>query len=297
MQTPQLNRRVCLKNILFTTDFSSASEAALPYVVAFARWYNSKIIVAHIVPPEVRPVIPSGGPIPVTLDENWQEAERNMKRFEQSQPFTGVPHEFVVERGELTEVLASLVGRHEIDLLVLGSHGREGINKIVLGSKAERIFRAAVCPVLTVGPKVPRRPIDFTLLRRILFATDFSSTSLQALPYAISLAEENQACLMLLHLVPLPSLEKSPTDIRDSVTKSLQALVPSETTPWCNTQFLVRFEFPPNGILQVAEEHGTDLIVIGVRHASSPWAAAHTPWEIAYDVVCRAHCPVLTIRA
>lgn len=292
MQTPQLRRRLSLRNILFTTDFSSASEAALPYVLAFARWYNSKIVVAHIVTPKVRP-----GPIPAALDQNWQEAERKMKRLVQNEPFTGVPHEFAVERGELTEVIASLISRHEIDLLVLGSHGREGINKMVLGSKAEQIFRTAICPVLTVGPKVPRQPIDFTFPNRILFATDFSSTSLQALPYALSLAEENQACLTLLHLVPLPPLDKPPTDVQDSVRKRLQALVPPETTPWCSIEFSVRFEFPPKGILQVAEECGTDIIVIGVRRVRSHWAAAHTPWKIAYDLVCRAHCPVLTIRA
>jgi hypothetical protein len=82
----------------------------LPYVAAFACWYNSKIVVAHIVPPEIPPAIPSG-PIPVALDQNWQEAERKMKRFVRNEPFTEVPHEFVVERGEITDVIASLASQ------------------------------------------------------------------------------------------------------------------------------------------------------------------------------------------
>jgi hypothetical protein len=174
---------------------------------------------------------------------------------------------------------------------VLGSHGREGINKIVLGSKAEQLFRTAICPVLTVGPKVPREVIDFTILRRILFATDFSSTSLQALPYAFSLAEENQSCLMLLHLVPLPPLDKPPTDVQDSVRKRLPALVPPEATPWCSTEFLVRFEFPPSleafcksrrNVAQTSSLLGYALCCLpGLRRIlrgrlPMTWSAAHT---------------------
>jgi len=293
MQTP---KPVCLKNILFTTDFSSASEAAMPYVRAIARWYNSKIVVAHILPPEARLGIPLD-PVPKALDQSWQEAELRMKRFVENESFTGVPHESVVEKGEIPDVIASLVSGHKIDLLVLGSQGREGIRKMILGSSAELIFRTALCPVLTIGPNATRQPTEFTILKRILFPTDFSSDSLQALPYALSLAEENQACLILLHMEPLASLEKPPNEAQDIVIKHLQGLVPPEATSWCSAEFVVRSEFPPEGILQAAEERRTDLIVIGVHGVRSPWTAAHTPWEIAYDVVCRAHCPVLTIRA
>jgi nucleotide-binding universal stress UspA family protein len=295
MQTPRADLRLFFRNILFTTDFSSASEAALPYVLAFARWYGSKVVVAHIVPPEPRLGLPLDS-IPVAMDQNWQNAEQEMKRFLQSHPFAEVSHEFVVRRGHIPDAVSALVNEHGIDMLALGSHGREGIKKITLGSKAEQIFRTVICPVLTVGPNAAQQSIDFRTLKRILFATDFSSASLHALPYALSLAEENQSCLMLLHLVPLMPFQK-PRDVEDSVRRRLRALVPPEASPWLDAEFLMRSEFPPEGILQVADERGADLIVIGVNRARSDWAAAHVPWEIAYEVVCQAHCPVLTVRA
>ena len=96
-----------------------------------------------------------------------------------------------------------MVGRHAIDLIVLGSHGKHGLKKLVLGSAAEQIFRHADCPVLTVGPKVVAPGPGEVAFKHILFATDFSAGSLRALPYALSLAEENQARLALLHVTPL----------------------------------------------------------------------------------------------
>jgi len=147
--------------------------------------------------------------------------------------------------------------------------------------------------VLTIGPRVTPPTNDDVAFKCILFATDFSAGSLRALPYALSLAEENQARLILLHVIPLVPLQH-----QDSAAASargrLEVLVPPESSNWCQPECVVRFEFPAEGILTLAGSQGADLIVMGV-HKGAPAASAHLPWAIAYEVVCHAHCPVLTM--
>lgn len=294
MQVTKPNLRLVLKNILFTTDFTPASEAALPYVTALARWYGSKVVVVHRVEPEPILNMPME-PIPQDMDYNWRTAERKMDDFLLSHPLEGVAHETLLLQGDLWEVISEVVRRHEIDLLVLGTHGREGIKKLVMGSAAEQIFRRATCPVLTVGPKIAGASVGFETWKRILFATDFSSGSLGAIPYALSLAEENQAALTLLHLISLVPMQREEFVI-EAARKRLELLVPLEAAAWCNPEFVVQVGFPAEGILRVAKEHGADLIVMGVHTPRSARASTHLPWAIAHEVVCHAHCPVLTVR-
>jgi nucleotide-binding universal stress UspA family protein len=118
---------------------------------------------------------------------------------------------------------------------------------------------------------------------------------LHALPYALSIAEENQAQLILLHLSSLIPLEVG-DDIEASLVRRLQDLIPSEVAGWCKLECIVRFEFPAEGILRAAEEFGADLIVMSVRRSAIAGAASHLPWAIASEVVSRASCPVLTVR-
>src|ERR1035441_1517166 len=113
----------------------------------------------------------------------------------------GLPHEDIVERGPIQEVITDLIRWNNIDLLVLGTHGRGGLNKFLLGSVAEELFRTATCPVLTVGAKVPQPQENSLTTCSVLFPTDFDEPSRPALPYAISIANKNAGRLILLHVV------------------------------------------------------------------------------------------------
>lgn len=285
--------RLSIKNILFITDFSDASAAALSYATALAGWYDSNVVVAHAVPPE--PVMMPMEPMPLDLNFEWINAEKKMAAFNANYPLNLTRHETVLEQGELWTVVSNLIERHEIDLLVVGTHGRQGVRKLFAGSAAEEIFRRATCPVLTVGPKAAHEPRRFENWRRILFATDFSAGSLKALPYALSLAEENQASLVLLHLVPLVPIQEQ-QEIEKAIEERLKHLVPEDAAAWCTLEYLVRFDFPGEGILRVAEERKADVIVMGVRKSDTPRTLSHLPWATAHDIVCNAHCPVLTVR-
>jgi nucleotide-binding universal stress UspA family protein len=285
--------RLSFKNILFPTDFTDASSGALPYALAIAKAYGSKVYLTHAVTPEPPLTIPLE-PIPVDLDPLWQQARERLNRFLESDSIRGVVREGILEQGDLWAVLDDVIRRHAIDLIVLGSHGRHGLKKLVLGSSAEQIFRRASCPVMTVGPGAAMAGSGRASFRHVVFATDFSKGSLSALPYALSLAEESQAQLTLAHLIPLVPMQHQ-EEVRAGAITRLHQLIPADAEDWCRIESVVSFEFPAEGILNLAATRQADLIVMGV-HARAPISSSHLPWAIAYEVVCHAPCPVLTVR-
>jgi nucleotide-binding universal stress UspA family protein len=234
--------------------------------------------------------------LPIEADYGWQDATEKMKAYSLGHVFGEVSHEMVLKSGDLGDVLSDVVRQYGIDLIVIGTHGRHGFAKIVLGSTAERIFRTATCPVLTVGPKAAKWSEDAETPKRIVFATDFSAGSLHALPYALSLAEESQAEIVLLHLITLVPIEQDRQAVEECAIAGLKAMIPAGADAWCKPEMVVRCDFPAEGILRLAEERRADLIVMGVHRAHSPRLEAHAPWATAYEVVCRAPCPVLTVR-
>jgi len=148
---------------------------------------------------------------------------------------------------------------------------------------------------LTIGPQVPLPRDEAATFKRIVFATDFSAGSLAALPYALSLAEENQAHLTLLHVRPMVPVQHQPW-AQDHAKQKLEALVPPGASDWCEPTTLVSFEFPAEGILHTASAENADLIVMGVHRPKYLSAAAHAMHDIAFEVITKAPCPVLTLN-
>jgi len=308
METIALKQTVTFNNILLATDFSEVSKKAVPYAVAIANRYGSRIYFAHVLPPKARMPIPIE-PLPAELDRERLNAEMEMEIFLQN-ALVKAPHNVLLENGPIWDALAELIRRDEIDLLVLGTHGRGGLKKVILGSVAEELFRLAPCPVLTVGPAVPAEPAGAKVFRRILFATDFGPASLHALQYAISLATESNARLILLHVVaPVPVVEVGPywypgTDLveqqktaKERYIGRLKDLIRPDANLPSQPEFLVDFDFVPDAIVRTAVISDADLIVMGVNQATSARASAHLPWATAHEVVCHAQCPVLTVRS
>ena len=301
---------ISLKNILLATDFSEASEAAVPYAAAISSRYGSELHVAHIVSPASY-LIPSTPGRPVTLDALHDAvcADAHQRMETLASHLKTVPHQIYVREGEVWEGLAEIIRTREIDLLIVGTHGRTGVEKLVLGSKAEEILRQAPCPVLAVGAKVSGRaklppiqdegkdlaPAEISV-RQMVYATDFSSESLAAAPFATSLAQEFQAKITLLHVIEKSTdMNRRPRPI-DLALQRLEKLVPEEAKLWCSPKPLVRFGQPADCILQEALESKADLVVLGVREAAGHLGAAtHLPWATAHKVLAQAHCPVLTI--
>jgi nucleotide-binding universal stress UspA family protein len=312
MRTLEVTRHavVSLKNILFATDFSEASQAALPYAAAFARRYDSQLHIAHIVSPASY-IIPSYPGDPLTLDSIHEAALADVReRMETlASHLKSVPHHTHVREGEVWESLSDIIQTHEIDLLVVGTHGRTGVEKLILGSKAEEILRLAPCPVLTIGPKIAGRakliamagdgkdlkPVEISV-EQIVYATDFSPESLAAAPFATSLAQEFQTKLTLLHVIEKHTDTNRQSEAIDLALQRLEKLVPEEASLWCSPRPTVQIGPPADCILHEALDTRADLIVLGVRAASGNLGTAtHLPWSTAHKVIAQAHCPVLTI--
>jgi nucleotide-binding universal stress UspA family protein len=296
MKMAGVSAHIQLKNILFATDFSAASNAAVPYAAELAKRYGAKIHALHVRPPVVNPMTPP---------RSWKAVEEAAKIEAEQQTralvksFAGIQPEILIEEGDLWSNLAKAIQEKKVDLIVMGTRGRSGVGKFLLGSSAEEVFRQAPCPVLTVGPHSPAKGPQGGEFTRIVFATDFSPESVAALPYAVSLAQECQAYLTLLHVVAEPKggeLVHAP-ELTRSFTQLLHNLVPSEAELWCVPEYVIERGEVAETILNVAAQSKADLIVLGVRQPSGfPGAATHLPIAIAHKVVSHASCPVLTVR-
>lgn len=283
--------RISLKNILFPTDFSQTSSVALPFALTLARIYNSTLLMTHVVPAEPhRQVVPDR--LPIQDDRAWHDAQQKLDEWTNDPALGDTPCKALLDQGDLAQVIPQVIREQQVDLVVLGTHGRRGVSKLVLGSSAEKIYRSAPCPVLTVGPKVHTE--DWKL-RRILCPVDLAEDPEPSLHYALSLAEENQAECLVLQAVPLVPWQHRAT-VEVEVRTRLEALIPQSVRDWCTPQFLVRWEHPAEAILLAAAERETDLIVMGVRRARAAGLSTHLPWPVASEVVSRAPCPVLTVR-
>jgi nucleotide-binding universal stress UspA family protein len=298
--TPGASAPVAIKTVLFATDFSPCSDQALPYAAALAGRYGARLLLAHIIEPEPRSSVPLE-PYPAEYDRVRRHARENLEKLKQHSELQAVRHEALLEQGPLWTALADLIQKRRVDLLVAGTHGREGIRKLLLGSVAEQIFRHAPCPVLLVGPRVSWPPSG-SHFERILYATDFSPDALCALPYALSLAQEYEAQLTLLHVVhadanvPVEFVAGAYSDeMLAEADRRLRALLPAGVALPAPPQFRVEYGFAPESILGLALELKAGVIVMGAHRDGV--AATHLPWTTAHRVVCHAPCPVLTVNA
>jgi len=293
MSSPATSICVSLQNILLPTDFSPCSETALTYGVGLCRRYDTTLYTVTVVPEEITDYIQP--PEPFCLRHS---AENKMANLVKSKLFQGIKHYELVKEGSVSEVLSDLIDGLEIELVVLGTHGRGGIKKLVLSSVAEEIVNCAACAVLTVGPHISSEWVSEPKLRRILYATDLLPGSARALTYALWLAEQEHAHLTLLHVLKMPTDVHLgyPQSEKAMAMKRLVQLLPPETTPSVKREFIVEIGAPAEHILKVAEDLGADFIVMGPHHTSHARASAHLPWVTPHQVLCHARCPVLTVR-
>jgi nucleotide-binding universal stress UspA family protein len=213
--------------------------------------------------------------------------------------FPEIAPEVLEAEGGVWSAIAAAIETHAIDLIVVGTRGRTGVEKVLLGSQAEEVLRRATCPVLTVGPHAKPEDGRRGKISSVLYATDFGLASLAAAPIAISLAEEYQSKLTLLHVIENRDAHQTaaPEEFGELSEHHLRALVPREANFWCAPHFVVEQGVPADKILEVARRTNADLIVMGVHKPEGvPGAATHFPISTVHDIVAYARCPVLTVR-
>jgi nucleotide-binding universal stress UspA family protein len=296
MKAASAKTAVGFRNILFATDFSAASANAIPYVKRIAKHYEANLVALNVHTPTVNPMTP---PETWAAAEAAEEAREQQQREELLRTFEGIPTRVVMEEGGIQENLQAAIAKYHTDLVVIGTRGRAGLGKLLLGSVAEEILRTTTCPVLTVGPYADQTKGADGQVREILFATDFTSEKQAAAAYAVSLAEEFQARLVFLHVVPRlkPNDLVMASDVVESSKALLEKLVPEEANDWCKPEYFVEQGSPAQKILELARFRESDMIVLGVKPETGvPGAATHLPISTAHKVVSHATCPVLTVR-
>ncbi len=293
------------RSILLATDFSEASEKALRYSLELARFYESKLCLAHVVS-SLGLTMAGPGAIAACEEAVSREAADLEDSLIQTGALTGIQHKFIVRQGELWPELREIIRQESVDLLVVGTHGRHGMAKLFFGSIAEQIFRQAYCPVLTIGPHSDGRPWFGTSSthRTFLFATDFGPASLQGLPQATAAANQFGVKLAFLSIIPAaPSSTDEALANRqeDARMRTLQRLAELAEDTGLDLRPELYAEFKSarpvsEKILETADKLQAYLIIMGLHDSAHTGIISHLDLATTYDVICQASSPVLTVN-
>jgi len=278
---------VFLKNILLATDLSDCSEKALLYAQGLARRFGSRVHTIHVSGPDSYQLL-EPEPLAITFRELGEASQHPTEVL--TALFRGLPTQISLRQGGIWEVINDVISRSEIDLLILGTHGRTGIPKLLQGSVAEQVFRNVSCPVLTIGPDA--RPFDAQgpVFQRVLLATDLEKNS-TAPSYAAWFSNQFQAQVTVMRVVSDTGLGR-----RHQLVPELKNAISEELNVTREPEFRIEYGPAAPCILDVAREWQADLIVLGARHPKTGDVNSHSPWAVASRVIAEAGCPVLTVR-
>ena len=298
------------RHILCPIDFSDISIRALTYAAAFAQWYEAQLDVLHVAPTFAEEFIPRE---PGAMPHPWEigvasreEITAAMHRAVAAADAARVNPRVLTQEGRAHEMIVRRAQAQPADLLVMGTHGRSGFNRLLLGSVTERVLRAAPCPVLTVPAGAPVLTGAPVTLKRILCPIDYSSSALRALQYALDLGRQVNGCVTVLYALeymdPQEPCEHVAFDIRqarqhfiDHARERLHARVAQEPTEWCEIEEVVAVDRAYKAILRQAADARADLIVMGAQGTGGLELMLYG--SNTQHVVRAAVCPVLTVRA
>ena len=288
-------------SILCPVDFSEFSVTAYGYAQSLAWHYKAKLFLQHILP-SLRP-LDIWNIYPDSYEESCRKeranVEQQLQEFAKRNTRTEIRPEYVVQDGSAPDLILSLAEAQAVSLIVMGTHGLRGVDRLVLGSVTDRVLRRARCPVLAVR-KAAHHVTSSVLdpepvhLKKVLLCTDLSDDAHYASEYALSVAKEYGAELTLLHV--LEDISKS-TDLQ-STTKKMVKQLEESISPKAREAYtgkvMVRIGKPYEQIIQFALEAQTDLVIMGVRGRGALDAALFG--STTYRVIQLGSCPVLTVR-
>jgi len=299
---------VNIDNILCPVDLSQFSRDSLHHAFALARWwYGAQVTVCHIysAPQSLLPIAGMPGNVPPPPPVEPDDIVEEVRRFcASSLTESWQSVEIIVRGGNATKEIVLLAEQLPADVLVLGTHGRSGFERLFLGSVTEKVLRTTRVPVMTVPPPVTQSGLS--LYKTILCPLDFSDASMRALDYALLLAQEASARLILLHVIETLFGEAGITEmshlsvaefdrhLEDDAVAQLESAVPDVTRAWCKPEERVTRGRAYREILKVASDEGVELIVMGVQGKGALTRLVFG--STTHHVIREAGCPVLTIR-
>lgn len=289
---PQIDHIVC------PVDLTESSTRALAYAFAWARWYGARVHVVYVAPLSVV-VAPLSGVAVMTEQRPVAEIRLDVERYVATVPNPGVTVDIQVFEGDPPSFIRKQAERFQRVVIVMGSHGRRGLERFVLGSVAERVVGSAVAPTLIVPPHDTHTPAADPVCKRIVCAVDLLPSSLEGLRYALSLAREADASLEVVHVIPEAGADviqttqhfRVPEYLRyraDEALDEIRRHIPAEARQGCTIHERVVFGGIAESILQEARDTRAELIVMGAgdhAHLRALWLG-HATTRIANEAVC-----------
>ena len=291
-----------IKLFLCPIDFSEFSVRAYHHALSVAAHYQAKVAVLHVVELSRHPSLGFAASAGLYDDSSrafHKDAEEQLQQFVKRHTNSEIQPELSVELGNAADTILSFAQARNADVIVMGTHGRRGYDRLMLGSVTDRVMRTSPRPVLVVcqpphesaaGVDERGHHVHVHHLSRILFCADFSENSERALKYAVSLTSEYDAELTLLHV-----LEKVPPPARAAeaiaaATKQLENLIPAEERKTLKIATAARIGKAYEQIIQFALESQIDLAVMGVHGRGGLDLAVFG--STTYRVMQLGPCPV-----
>jgi nucleotide-binding universal stress UspA family protein len=292
-----------VRRILCPIDFSDVSRHALAHAAALARAHGAELTVLHVAP--VMPVGTAFPPLAVSamaFTPRIREGLRDELRAFAPADLAGLAPRFVVRDGPVVPEIVAEARAGAADLVVVGTHGRRGVERLVLGSVAGKLLHRAPCPVLVV-PDVDEAAPAARGPRHVVCALDLSDRSADTLAWAVWLAQQARARLTVLHVVDWPEhdqpgrhagLTECKSALWGEAMERLRAVVPAAAREDGAVVETVVLGTPWREILRVAGEEGADLLVLGAQGRGGLERVLFG--STAGHVVRQASCPVFLVR-
>jgi nucleotide-binding universal stress UspA family protein len=290
-----------IKSILCPVDFSEFSVSAYEYAQSLAWHYKAKLLLQHVLysmkPMDWWNIYPDS--YEESCRKRRADVEQQLQEFVRRHTRTELRPQCFAQDGSVTDLILSLAEAQAVNLIVMGTHGLRGVDRLMLGSVTERVLRQARCPVLAVRKPAhhvvrPAGDPEPVHLGKLLLCTDFSDHAHHAAKYAFSMAKEYGAELTLLHVLEDLSRSTSLEGATEKVAKQLEELITPKTREGHNVKATVRIGKPYQQIIQLALEAQIDLVIMGVRGRGALDKALFG--STTYRVIQLGSCPVLAVH-
>jgi nucleotide-binding universal stress UspA family protein len=293
-----------INTIFCATDFSKLAEEVVAYGIALAKEFNAKLLVCHVVDFPTVSMYGEAVSGPIEHQNRFMDyAKSEISRLIGNEP---IDSQALVTLGNTTEEISRLVVEFNADLVITATHGRSGLKRFFLGSVTERLMRILHCPLLVLRgsgedsePKLRNFPF-----KRILVGCDFSSDSDLAFKNSLSIAQEFESELHMVHVVepsgykdlfkmPPEQGDKFKQDLFEMIKGRLKSMVPDEALNWLTLRTHLLVGKPYEEIIRYAEINDIDLIALGIR--GHGMVEDFLVGSTTDRVIRRAPCPVLSI--
>lgn len=292
-----------IKRILWPTDFSRCAKQALGHAAHLARQYQAELHVMHAM------VLMQDDPYHLPNKEEIDQQLKDLAHSRLSDTIQALQtDDLKIKQVQVRDIstapaILGYVKENDIDLIVMGTHGRRGLGHLFLGSVTEEVVRLASCPVLTIRELTTPTPVEN--IKQILVPVDFSEHSQRALTYAKSLAAFYRARLQMLHILEeyIPPTFYMATgssavtfsiELKKKTHEAMIALLQDTTGPEVDADFHVIEGYAAHDIVDFAQEKKSDLIVIATHGRTG--LEHMLLGSVTEKVVRRAPCPVFTVR-